>query len=267
MLLAALIAIACNKTPGEDSATSVSDEDNDGFASDLDCNDDDPAIHPEASEVCDGVDNDCDDLVDDADDFDTTSGVSFYADGDGDGFGAGVLLWACARPSESSETDDGFGDPEDSREACEAYSGWVAPGTDCTGSSDVSLDNVVVDSCTGSYGGAIGLYECSVTFENVTVSNSTGSYGGAIWTDDASAEFYDSFIETNRAVYGGVFYAYSYYSGGGSEIYFEDTEMDGNTATTGMPGGRISKNSSVEWWATHRARAWASPAAPTPATA
>jgi hypothetical protein len=41
------------------------DRDGDGFAC-LDCNNADPAIHPGATETCDGVDNDCDGMVDDA---------------------------------------------------------------------------------------------------------------------------------------------------------------------------------------------------------
>jgi len=41
------------------------DIDGDGFGC-LDCNDTNPAIHPGAAEACDGVDTDCDRLVDDA---------------------------------------------------------------------------------------------------------------------------------------------------------------------------------------------------------
>ena len=60
------------------------DEDGDGFGQDCpngdDCNDTDPHIHPEADEVCDGIDNDCDGLVDDDD--------SDVPDADADGVGA-----------------------------------------------------------------------------------------------------------------------------------------------------------------------------------
>lgn len=44
------------------------DGDNDGIPSTWDCDDQDPDVHPEADEVCgDGIDNDCDDDVDEAD--------------------------------------------------------------------------------------------------------------------------------------------------------------------------------------------------------
>src|SRR5688572_24115120 len=54
----------------------------------LDCHDFNASIHPEAEEVCDpeGVDEDCDGLVDDEDDAPSGQLVS-WADTDGDGFG------------------------------------------------------------------------------------------------------------------------------------------------------------------------------------
>ncbi len=54
----------------------------------LDCNDDDAAINPEASEVCDldNVDEDCDGKADDSD-VSATGKLQWYFDGDGDGYG------------------------------------------------------------------------------------------------------------------------------------------------------------------------------------
>jgi hypothetical protein len=69
-----------------------------------DCSDTDPTINPDATEVCDGVDNDCNDLVDD----DPETTVSLYADADG----------------------DGYGDPDDSIEGC-TVTGRVTDSSDC----------------------------------------------------------------------------------------------------------------------------------------
>ena len=84
------------------------DGDGDGFASDVDCNDADSAIHPEARELCDLVDNDCDGLYDD-DDPDVLDATTWYADADLDGYGG-----------------DQF-----SVESCDAPSGYVANRSDC----------------------------------------------------------------------------------------------------------------------------------------
>ncbi len=53
----------------EQTGNTIVDGDNDTFGSDVDCNDDDPYVHPEADEDCDnGVDDDCDGLTDAEDD-------------------------------------------------------------------------------------------------------------------------------------------------------------------------------------------------------
>ena len=52
-----------------------------------DCDDNNSSIHPDAQEVCDSLDNDCDGLVDDADDS-VSGGDTWYQDADGDGYGA-----------------------------------------------------------------------------------------------------------------------------------------------------------------------------------
>ncbi len=72
-----------------------------------DCDDTDEAVHPDAFEVCDELDNDCDALVDDDDDtLDTKSATSWFADTDGDGYGyEGTSLLACEAPSGFVEDD------------------------------------------------------------------------------------------------------------------------------------------------------------------
>ena len=92
LFVLALFAIAC-------------DSDGDGFANDDDCAPNDADIYPRAAEVCDGIDNNCDGSIDE----NVTS--TFYADGDGDGYGnAEVSIEACEAPAgfltDQSDCDD-----------------------------------------------------------------------------------------------------------------------------------------------------------------
>ena len=50
----------------DDDGNPIVDIDEDGFLSDIDCDDNNPAIHPQAQEICNGLDDDCDSLIDDA---------------------------------------------------------------------------------------------------------------------------------------------------------------------------------------------------------
>jgi len=82
-------------SPGDDDDSAGDDDDSaaatpvdadaDGFSADQDCDDSDPAVNPAALESCDGIDNDCDGETDEDDAVDA---LTWYQDGDGDGFGA-----------------------------------------------------------------------------------------------------------------------------------------------------------------------------------
>lgn len=68
------------------------DADGDGVEIDQDCNDVDAAVRPGATEVCDGIDNDCVEGID----FGAEGALLAYADADADGWGAGAQVAICA---------------------------------------------------------------------------------------------------------------------------------------------------------------------------
>ena len=136
------VLAACERTEkdltlaGSEALSDVATQDNDGdgFYGDEDCNDGDASVGPGMVEVCDGVDNNCDGSVDE--------GVLqvFYADADGDGFGAaGDTVEACDQPADtvpnSNDCDDSDSD--------------VFPGA-------LEVCNGVDDNCSGETDEGVG---------------------------------------------------------------------------------------------------------------
>jgi len=108
-----------------------------GWVEDVqDCDDANSDIHPDASEACNGYDDDCDGLVDDEDP-DVTDLVTWYEDADGDGYGADDLTSAaCELPEGHAEYG---GDCDDS----DAAYNPGASEDDCSDPSDYNCDGSV----------------------------------------------------------------------------------------------------------------------------
>ncbi len=118
-----------------------------------DCDDEDAGVNPGADEVCDAsdVDEDCDGLADD-DDPSLLPGslLSWYADGDSDGYGDAAMASAsCEAPSgavaDATDCDDGdAGINPGAQEICDAW----GLDEDCDGLADDDDASVLAGSTT-----------------------------------------------------------------------------------------------------------------------
>ncbi|HEX6846813.1 MAG TPA: MopE-related protein [Chitinophagaceae bacterium] len=166
-----------------------------------DCNDNNTNINPNATEVCNAVDDDCDGQVDEG------VTTTFYRDLDGDGFGnPAVTQQACTAPAGyvSNNTDcndnnvnifpganetcngldddcdgqidegvtttfyqdldgDGFGNPAVTQQACTAPAGYVSNNTDCNDNNAAINPNTVwyLDADNDNYYTGSGITQCT----------------------------------------------------------------------------------------------------------
>ncbi|MEL6341920.1 MAG: MopE-related protein [Myxococcota bacterium] len=88
-----MLWFGCTPAPDVQPAVAV-DADGDGIIEALDCDDNNATISPVATELCDGVDNDCNNLIDD----EAADAGLWFADKDGDGYGAAGQIRSCAQP-------------------------------------------------------------------------------------------------------------------------------------------------------------------------
>jgi len=171
--------------------STVYDSDGDGYYNTVDCNDEDDTVYPGAMELCNGLDNDCDGQID----IGAGDGLTWYPDGDQDGYGSGDNGESyCSAPegyvSNSLDCDDqnatvfpdadeycdgldndcddqidedgalniftwyadndqdGYGDLSNSEQSCDELIGYVSNGEDCD-DSDADVYPGAAEHCDG----------------------------------------------------------------------------------------------------------------------
>ncbi len=104
-----------------------------------DCDDTSALATSGATEVCDGVDNDCDGGVD----LDASDAETWYIDYDGDGYGYGASAYTTESCTEPSGYVDNDGDCDDTSAAASPAGSEVCDGldNDCNGSVDVGASD------------------------------------------------------------------------------------------------------------------------------
>lgn len=116
-----------------DGSTGYNDNDNDGYAACEECDDNDANIHPNATEICDGLDQNCDNQIDN----NAIDASIFWLDSDGDGHGSSPSIAACSAPQDYVVSNDDCDDTDNaiSPDATEICDG-AGIDEDCNGLSD-----------------------------------------------------------------------------------------------------------------------------------
>lgn len=144
-----------------------------------DCNDNNGAVNPSALEVCDSVDNDCDQLTDIADpSLDPASKKTYYLDADHDTYGAGTGTVACSAPTNYVAM---AGDCNDAAAAAHPGGIEVCDGFDNNCDGGVDGTAAAPNQCTALAGTLTGTYthhtdeRIGTTIINQMNCNGTGS--------------------------------------------------------------------------------------------
>ena len=172
--LSNLNGVATAKNVVLSGAVSFADVDGDGYTSDTDCNDANAAINPGASEVCDGIDNNCNGNIDEG------VQTTFYADADG----------------------DGYGDAASTTLACSVPAGFVADATDCN-DANASINPGAAEVCNGIDDNCDGNIDEGLTFTTYYADADGDTYGDAASTvstcDGAPAGYVADATDCNDA--------------------------------------------------------------------
>lgn len=173
-----------------DSGAVALDEDQDGYPTPEDCDDNDPLTNPGSLEVCDGIDNDCDGGIDN----EPIDGITYYTDADGDGYGVNSeAVVACSLDEGLSEQS---GDCDDSNPISFPGGEEVCDGIDnnCSGRTD---ENACGDCQHSPYKGHTYQF-CRIETSWTDAREVCEDWGYALVTvnDEDEEEFLDQVLES-----------------------------------------------------------------------
>ena len=139
---------------GAGTATNACAQPSGYVAANIDCNNTNAAVNPAATEICNSIDDNCDGQIDEGLTF-----TNYYADTDGDGYGAGTATNACAQPS-----------------------GYVAANTDCNNSNS-AVNPAATEICNSIDDDCDTQIDEGLTFTNYYADTDGDGYGAGTATN------------------------------------------------------------------------------------
>lgn len=175
------------------------DGDCDGYgASDGDCAESNPDIHPGAEEICDGVDNNCDGEIDEG------TMTTFYADADGDAWGDPAAPSEACEPPDDHVKNDGDCDDGDADVRPGAAELCNGEDDDCDGliDEDTSMSTWYTDSDGDGAGDAsTGIEACTQPADTVADGSDCNDADAFVTVCQSCQEVLDYGVSTGDGVY------------------------------------------------------------------
>ncbi len=232
LFTAAIVLLTLTGCRDDEPSPADIDNDGDGSNAAADCNDTDPGVFPGAPETCNGVDDDCNGIIDN----DPTDATTYFADLDGDSYGdVTAPISSCDTPtgaatdSTDCEDNDAATHPGAVEDDCTDPNDYNCDGS--TGYSDVDADGFAacndcddtvpgvnadaVESCDGIDNNCDGVTDGLDAIDATTwyadsdgdgqgnpldtvegCAAPTGFVGNATDCNDASADAYQGGVET-----------------------------------------------------------------------